>query len=61
MLLALNGATTMKATLPQDITAASAAGFKALEIWAAKLDTYLEEHSLEDLECLFDKAGLQGG
>jgi 2-keto-myo-inositol isomerase len=37
MLLALNGATTMKATLPEDIAATSAAGFKALEIWAAKM------------------------
>ena len=36
MLLAINGATTMKATLPEDIAAASAAGFKALEVWAAK-------------------------
>jgi hypothetical protein len=35
MRLALNGATTMKATLPQDITTTSAAGFKAPEIWAA--------------------------
>ena len=36
MLLAINGATTMKATLPEDIVAASAAGFKALEVWAAR-------------------------
>ena len=35
MLLAINGATTMKASLPEDIAAASAAGFKGLEIWAA--------------------------
>jgi 2-keto-myo-inositol isomerase len=61
MLLAINGATTMKATLPQDIAAASSAGFKALEIWAAKLDTYLaaEANSVETLKALFDKARLQ--
>lgn len=59
MLLALNGATTMKATLPEDITAASAAGFKALEIWAAKMDTYLESHSIQDLNRLFDQADLE--
>ncbi len=59
MLLALNGATTMKATLPEDITAASAAGFKALEIWAAKMDTYLESHSIQDLKRLFDQADLE--
>lgn len=40
MLLAINGATTMKATLPQDIAAAGAAGFKGLEVWAAKMDAY---------------------
>jgi 2-keto-myo-inositol isomerase len=61
MLLAINGATTMKATLPQDIAAASSAGFKALEIWAAKLDAYLaaEANSIETLTALFDKANLQ--
>ena len=59
MLLALNGATTMKATLPEDIAATSAAGFKALEIWAAKMDDYLKANSVEDLKGLFDRADLQ--
>jgi 2-keto-myo-inositol isomerase len=59
MLLALNGATTMKATLMEDIAATSAAGFKALEIWAAKMDAYLGEHSVEELKALFDEAGLR--
>jgi 2-keto-myo-inositol isomerase len=59
MLLAINGATTMKATLPEDIAAARAAGFKALEIWAAKMDAYLETHSAETLRALFSGAGLQ--
>ena len=53
MLLGLNGATTMEATLTEDIAAAGQAGFKALEIWAAKMDTYLVSHSLEDLNALF--------
>jgi 2-keto-myo-inositol isomerase len=57
--LAINGATTMKATLPQDIAAASAAGFKALEIWAAKMDAYLEENSVQELKGLFGRAGVQ--
>jgi 2-keto-myo-inositol isomerase len=57
MLLAINGATTMKATLPEDIAAASAAGFKALEIWAAKMDVYLEAHPVEELRALFGAAG----
>jgi 2-keto-myo-inositol isomerase len=59
MLLAINGATTMKATLPEDIAAASAAGFKALEIWAAKMDAYLETNSVDGLKALFDQASLQ--
>jgi 2-keto-myo-inositol isomerase len=53
MLLGFNGATTMKATLPEDIAAAGEAGFKALEIWAAKMDAYLVNHSLDDLNALF--------
>jgi 2-keto-myo-inositol isomerase len=59
MRLALNGATTMKATLPQDITATSAAGFKALEIWAAKMDAYLKENSIKELKTLFERASLK--
>ena len=37
MLLALSGATTMKATLSEDTAATSTAGFKALVIWAATI------------------------
>ena len=59
MLLAINGATTMNATLPEDISAASAAGFTALEIWAAKMDAYLEANAVEELKALFDRAGLR--
>jgi 2-keto-myo-inositol isomerase len=55
MLLGFNGASTMKADLPTDIAAASAAGFKALEIWAAKLDRYLARYRLDDLNALFQK------
>jgi len=59
MLLGFNGATTMKATLPEDIAAAAQAGFKALEIWAAKMDTYLATHSLDDLNALFTQHRIQ--
>ena len=59
MLLAINGATTMKASLPEDIAAANSAGLKALEIWAAKMDAYLERHSVEELKALFEEAGVQ--
>jgi len=53
MLLGFNGATTMNADLAGDIAAAGSAGFKALEIWAAKLDDYLKDHSLDQLNALF--------
>ena len=61
MLLGINGATTMKASLPQDIAAAGSAGFKGLEIWAAKMDAYLAEegHSPETLDGLFKEAGVR--
>jgi sugar phosphate isomerase/epimerase len=59
MLLGFNGATTMKATLPEDIVAAGKAGFKALEIWAAKMDTYLANHSLDDLNAIFTEHRVQ--
>lgn len=58
MLLGFNGATTMKADLPTDISAASGAGFKALEIWAEKLDNYLTDHSLDQLNALFSQHSL---
>jgi len=59
MLLGFNGATTVKATLPEDIAAAGEAGFKALEIWAAKMDTYLANRSLDDLNALFTQHRVQ--
>jgi len=59
VLLGFNGATTMKATLPEDIAAASKAGFKALEIWAAKMDTFLVNRSLDDLNTLFTEYRIQ--
>ena len=59
MLLGFNGATTMKATLPEDIAAAGEAGFKALEIWAAKMDAYLANRSLDDLNALFTQHRIQ--
>jgi 2-keto-myo-inositol isomerase len=59
VLLGINGATTMRATLPEDIAAASVAGFSALEIWAAKMDAYLNDHSVKELKALFDNTALQ--
>ena len=49
----------MKADLPTDIRAASAAGFDFVEIWAAKLRTYLRTNLVSDLRRLFDDAGVE--
>lgn len=59
MLLALNGATTMKADLETDIEAARRAGFPLLEIWGAKLRQYLEKHSPADLAERLGEAGVK--
>jgi 2-keto-myo-inositol isomerase len=59
MKLSFNGATTMKADLATDIAAASAAGFACLEIWAAKLRRFLEQHSAADLKDLFARVGTE--
>lgn len=53
MKLAFHGATTMTSDLATDVVITAGAGFKALEIWAAKLDPFLASHSLADLNALF--------
>jgi 2-keto-myo-inositol isomerase len=53
MKLAFHGATTMTSDLETDVTVTTRAGFKALEVWAAKMDRFLETHSLADLKRLF--------
>jgi 2-keto-myo-inositol isomerase len=59
MRLALNGATTMKAELVEDIRVASAAGFDCLEIWAAKLRRFLRSGTTAELKERLDEAGLE--
>ncbi len=39
----INGATTRPYALEEDLVAAGAAGFPLVEIWAGKLQTYLEQ------------------
>ena len=38
---------------------ATRAGFQALEVWAAKVDRYLEDHSPRELSRLFTGHGLE--
>jgi 2-keto-myo-inositol isomerase len=59
MKLALNGATTMRASLVEDIEAASGAGFEYLEIWAAKLRKFLKSQTSAELKSLFDEKQLK--
>ena len=59
MLLGFNGATSMNYDLETDIRLANQAGFELLEIWAAKLNKYLESNSLESLKQLFEEAGIK--
>src|SRR5512140_1643147 len=49
MKLAFHEATSMPCSLETDIAITSRAGFKGLELWTAKLDAYLAQHSLAEL------------
>jgi 2-keto-myo-inositol isomerase len=53
MILAFHSATTMTSDLETDVDVSARAGFKALEVWTAKLDRYLANHTLADLKALF--------
>jgi 2-keto-myo-inositol isomerase len=55
MKLAFHSATTMTSDLETDIAVTAHAGFKALEVWAKKVDHYLATHSLSDISALFVK------
>ncbi len=52
MKLGFHGATTMTSDLKTDVVASAHAGFKALELWAAKVDYFLADHALTDLKAL---------
>jgi 2-keto-myo-inositol isomerase len=58
MKLAFHGATTMTSDIETDVAVSAQAGFRALEVWAAKLDSYLGAHSLADLKALFAAHGV---
>lgn len=58
MQIALNGATTMQADLATDFQVAAAAGFDYLEIWAAKLRTFLHHRTSRELNELIATSGV---
>ena len=45
----------MTSDLETDVAVTAKAGFKALEVWAVKMDRYMATHSLTDLKGLFEK------
>ena len=53
MKLGFHGATTMTSDLVTDVEISAQAGFSGLEIWAEKVDRYLQNHSLAELKALF--------
>lgn len=59
MQLGFHGATTMTSTLETDIAVAAGAGWTGLEVWAEKVDTYLQTHSLDELVNLFKSQHIQ--
>jgi 2-keto-myo-inositol isomerase len=58
MKLGFHGATTMTSDLETDVAASASAGFKALELWAAKVDRFLTVHSRSELQALFENKGV---
>lgn len=54
MKLGFHGATTMTSDFETDVAASAHAGFKALELWAAKVDHFLADHSLSELKALLE-------
>lgn len=58
MLLGFHGATTMTSNLETDIAVSRQAGYRGLELWADKVDTYLKNHSTGELKALFESSGV---
>ena len=58
MKLGFHGATTKTSDLETDVAATAGAGFKALELWAAKVDRFLADHSQSELQALFEDKGV---
>jgi 2-keto-myo-inositol isomerase len=57
--LGFNGATTMKASLEEDIQNAGAAGYDGVELWGEKLDRYLASHPPATLRALLEAARIE--
>jgi 2-keto-myo-inositol isomerase len=58
MLLGFHGATTQTSDIETDVRVSREAGYKGLELWLDKIDTYLKTHTLADLKQLLDSNGI---
>ena len=55
MKLGFHGATTKTSDLETDVAVTAGAGFKALELWATKIDRFLDAHPVSELVALFEE------
>jgi len=61
MRLAYHGANSIRSDLATDVKVAAQAGYRALELWAAKLDDYLRGHSLAETKALLTRSHVEPG
>ena len=59
MIPCYNGATSRPYPLEEDIRAASAAGFRMIELWGEKFDAYFQKHTVADLKQQLNDAHLR--
>ena len=59
MIPCISQATTLSTPFEADLSSISRAGFKAVELWLTKLETYLGGHSVAEAKALLDGEGLR--
>ncbi|MCC8164662.1 MAG: sugar phosphate isomerase/epimerase [Planctomycetes bacterium] len=59
MFLGINGATTEKCTLEEDIRVAGECGYEVVELRSDKMEDYLKDHSFDDLKALMRQCGVK--
>jgi len=59
MITCLSGATTVPYGLAEDVRAAAAAGFEAIEVWRPKLEAFICDTGIEALAALLAKLGIE--
>jgi sugar phosphate isomerase/epimerase len=55
----ISQATTLSTTFEADLSAYARGGWKAVELWLTKLETFLEAHSLDEVRMLLESEGLR--